>query len=57
MYIMQNNLSQQSKDTINSLWKFKTALNQIMSIDLADYIIKLIAKDQAHQKFLELTKD
>ena len=54
---MQSNLSEQSKEIISALWQFKNTLDQIMPKDLAEYILDLIAKDQAHQKFLELTKD
>ena len=50
-------LSQQSEDIINSLWQFKPTLAQIVPNDLAEYIIDLIAKDQAHQKLLNLMKD
>ena len=51
------NLSEQSKEIISALWQFKPTLSRIMPDDLAEYIIELIAKDQAHQKYLELTKD
>lgn len=51
------NLSEQSKDIINSLWQFQPKLAQIMPNDLAEYIVDLIAKDQAHQKLTELLKD
>ena len=51
------NLSEQSKEIISALWQFKSTLSQIMPNDLAEYIIELIAKDQAHQKLTELLKD
>lgn len=54
---MYNNLSNQSKELINSLWQFKATLNQIIPKDLTEYIVTLIAKDQAHQKLLELIKE
>jgi hypothetical protein len=54
---MNNRLSEQSKELISSLWQFKATLNQIIPKDLAEYIVTLIAKDQAHQKLLELTKE
>lgn len=50
---MQSNLSQQSKDILNALWQLKNNLSQILPKDLCEYIIELIAKDQAHEKLLE----
>ena len=51
------NLSEQSKEIISALWQFKPTLSQIMPNDLAEYIVELIAKDQAHQKLTELLKN
>ena len=51
------NLSEQSKEIISALWQFKLTLSQIMPNDLAEYIVELIAKDQAHQKLTELLKN
>ena len=51
------NLSEQSKEIIDKLWQLKTSLNQIMPNDLSEYIIKLISRDQAHQKLIELLTD
>lgn len=51
------NLSEQSNEIINTLWQLNKSLAQILPEDLTEYIVTLIAKDQAHQKFLELTKD
>ena len=51
------NLSDKSKEIIDTLWQLKNNLSQILPNDLAEYIIELIAKDQAHQKLLEILKD
>ena len=51
------NLSDKSKEIIDTLWQLKNNLSQILPNDLAEYIIELIAKDQAHQKLIELLKD
>lgn len=51
------NLSDKSKEIIDTLWQLKNNLSQILPNDLAEYIIELIAKDQAHQKLTELLKD
>ena len=51
------NLSEQSKEIISALWELKRSLAQVLPKDLCEYIVDLVAKDQAHQKFLELTKD
>ena len=51
------NLSNQSKEILEALWQLKSSLNQIIPNDLSEYIIDLIAKDQAHQKLLSLNKD
>ena len=51
------NLSNQSKELIESTLQLRKSLLQLFPKDLVDYIIELIVKDQAHQKLLELTKD
>ena len=51
------NLSNKSKEILEALWQLKTSLSQIMPEDLCDYIVNLIAKDQAHEKYLNLTKE
>ena len=50
------NLSEQSKEIINALWKLKSTLSQVVPIDLAEYIAELISKDQALQKLSDLRK-
>ena len=51
------NLSDKSKEIIDTLWQLKNNLSQILPNDLCEYIIELIAKDQAHQKLTELVKN
>ena len=51
------NLSDKSKEILEALWQLRNTFNQVISSDLTDYIIELIAKDQAHQKYIQLTKD
>ena len=51
------NLSDKSKEIINTLWQLKNNLSQILPDDLSEYIIELIVKDQAHQNLTELLKD
>ena len=51
------NLSDQSKEILDSKMKLRQSLGQILPQDLVDYIMLLIVKDLSHQKYLELTKD
>ena len=51
------NLSDKSKEILECLWQLDKSLKQIMPSDLAEYIVTLIAKDQAHQKLSELIKE
>lgn len=51
------NLSDKSKEILECLWQLRNTFNQVIPSDLTDYIIELIAKDQAHQKLLELEKE
>ena len=51
------NLSDKSKEILECLWQLRNTFNQVIPADLTDYIIDLIAKDQAHQKLLNLNKD
>ena len=51
------NLSDKSKEILEALWQLRNTFNQVIPSDLTDYIIELIAKDQAHQKYIQLTKD
>ena len=51
------NLSNQSKEILEALWQLKSSLNQIIPNDLSEYIIELIAKDQAKQKLTKILKE
>ena len=51
------NLSDKSKEILECLWQLRNTFNQVIPSDLTDYIIELIAKDQAYQKYIQLTKD
>ena len=48
---MRSNLTEQSKELLNSTFQLRKILSQV------NHIIELIVKDEAHEKFLELTKD
>ena len=54
---MRSKLTPESKEALNSLWKFRKLLAQVLTPDLVDYIVELIVREEAHQKYLELTKD
>ena len=54
---MRANLSEQSKELLNSTFQLRKILSQVLAPDLVNHIIELIVKDEAHEKFLELTKD
>ena len=54
---MRANLSEQSKELLNGTFTLRKILSQVLTPDLVDYIIELIVRDGAHEKFLELTKD
>ena len=54
---MYNNLSNQSKELLDTRMKLRQSLSQILPKDLVDYIMELIVKDLSHQKFIELSKD
>ena len=51
------NLSNQSKEILDSKMKLRQSLSQILPSDLVDYIMLLIVKDQCHEKLTELLKD
>ena len=54
---MRSNLTEQSKELLNSTFQLRKILSQVLAPDLVNHIMKLIVKDEAHEKFLELTKD
>ena len=54
---MQSNLSEKSKEILENKLALRKSLSQTLPADIVDYIMQLIVRDQAHQKFLELTKN
>ena len=51
------NLSTELEELLNSSFKLRKALEQILSKEAVDYILTLIARDGAHRKFLKLTEE
>ena len=51
------NLSDQSKEILENKIALRKSLSQILPADVVEYIMKLIVKDQAHQKLLEILKE
>lgn len=54
---MRSNLTEQSRELLNSMLTMRKILSQVFAPDMVDYIVELIVKNEAHEKFLELTKD
>ena len=54
---MRENLSEQSKELLESSYQMRKILSQVLTPDLVDYVVHLIVLDGAHQKFLDLTKE
>ena len=50
-------LSPELEELLNSSFKLRKALEQILSKEAVDYILTLIARDGAHRKFLKLTEE
>ena len=45
------------EDLLENLFTLRKTLEQILQKDAVDYIIDLIAKDNAHRKFLKITEE
>lgn len=45
------------EEVLESSFKLKQALGSILPPNAVEYILKLIAKDGAHRRFLEITKE
>lgn len=45
------------EDFFENLFTLRKTLEQILQKDAVDYIIDLIAKDNAHRKFLKITEE
>lgn len=54
---MRSNLTEQSKELLHGTFQLRRVLSQVLAPDLVDHIIELVVRDEAHEKFLELTKD
>ena len=55
--ILRNKLTTQSKELLNSSLSMRKILSQVFTPDMVDYLMEIIVKNEAHEKFLELTKD
>ena len=53
---MYNNLSQQAKDILENKLLLRKTLSQVLSNELLNYLMELLDKDEAHQKYLDLIK-
>ena len=51
------NLSNQSKELLDSKMKLRQSVSQILPLDLVDYIMLLIVKAKCHENLLNLTKE
>ena len=54
---MRSNLTEQSKELLNSSLSMRKMLSQVFAPDMVDYIMQIIMKNESHEKFLELTKE
>jgi hypothetical protein len=50
-------MSTELKDFLKSSFKLRKTLEQVLPKEVVDYILSLIAKDNAHQKFLKVTEE
>ena len=50
-------LNKESQELIDSSYKMRNILKQVLPNDIIDYVLELVAKDMAHQKLKEITKD
>ena len=51
------NLSPELEELLESPFKLRKVLEQVLTVDAVNYIIELIVKDGAHRKFLKLTEE
>ena len=54
---MQSNLSNQAKEILENKIALRNSLSQVLPKEIINYIMELIIRDSAHEKFLELTKN
>lgn len=45
------------EEFLHNTFKLRQTLSQVLPKEAVDYIMELIAKDGAHRKYLELTKE
>ena len=50
-------LDPQIEDIVDNTFILRRTLLNVLPENVVDYIISLISKDSAHQKFLEITKE
>ena len=50
-------MTQELEEFLSSSFKLRKTLEQVLPKEAIDYILDLIAKDFAHNKFLKLTEE
>ena len=50
-------LSPELEELLCSSFRMRKVLEQVLPKEAIDYILELVAKDEAHRKFLKLTKE
>jgi hypothetical protein len=50
-------MSSELEELLHSSFKLRQTLSQVLPKEAVDYIMKLIVKDSAHQKYLKLTEE
>jgi hypothetical protein len=50
-------MSPELEELLHSTFILRQKLSTILPVEAVDYILELIAKDGAHRKYLELTKE
>lgn len=50
-------MSEDLEQLLESTYKLRKALEQVLPSELSDYIIQLVAKDSAHRKYLKIVEE
>ena len=50
-------LSREIEELLESSFRLRKTLDQVLPKEAADYILELIAKDSTHRKFLKITEE
>ena len=50
-------MSSELEELLNSSFKLRQTLSQILQKEAVDYIMELIVKDSAHRKYLKLIEE